>query len=55
MEMAIADTFDAAYLLTADGDFTPAVESVRSRGKKMYAVSPSFSSHLNRVANSFIA
>jgi uncharacterized LabA/DUF88 family protein len=54
VEMAIADKFDAAYLLTADGDFTPAVESVRSRDKKVYVASPSFSSQLNKVANSFI-
>jgi uncharacterized protein (TIGR00288 family) len=54
VEMTIADEFDAAYLLTADGDFTPAVESVRKRDKKVYVASTWFSSHLQRVANAFI-
>ena len=37
--MAERNNFDDAYLLSADGDFTPAVEHVRSRGKRVYAVS----------------
>ena len=32
--MAERDDFDDAYLLSADGDFTPAVEHVRSRGNE---------------------
>jgi uncharacterized LabA/DUF88 family protein len=52
--MAERDLFDAAYLLSADGDFTPAVEAVRKHGKKVYVVSPSSGAQLARVANSFI-
>lgn len=54
--LAIHDRFDCAYLLSADGDFTPAVELVRDLGKKVYAVSvePTFSSALKRACNSFI-
>ncbi|HEV7428900.1 MAG TPA: NYN domain-containing protein [Thermoanaerobaculia bacterium] len=33
--MAISDSYDAAYLLTADGDYTPAVEAVRKAGQEI--------------------
>lgn len=46
--------FDAAYLLSADGDFTPAVTAVRSHGKKVYAVSPAPGAQLASVVTSFI-
>jgi uncharacterized LabA/DUF88 family protein len=52
--MAIADAFDAAYLLTADGDYTPAVEAVRKLGKKVYAASPLSGAQLGKAVNSFI-
>jgi uncharacterized LabA/DUF88 family protein len=52
---AIKDEYDAAYLLSADGDFTPVVESARDLGKKIYCASPGYSSELNKVANTFIA
>ena len=52
--MAERDGFDDAYLLSADGDFTPAVEHVRSRGKKVYAVSASSGARLAAAVNSFI-
>ena len=39
VRMALEDMYDAAYLLSADGDYTPAVELVRGRGKSVYAVS----------------
>lgn len=51
---AIEDGFDAAYLLSADGDFTPAVELARSRSKKVFAVSPLQSGALAKVVNSYI-
>jgi uncharacterized LabA/DUF88 family protein len=54
VELASADRYDAAYLLSADGDFTPAVEAVEKRGKTVYAASPMFSSQLQRVAKAFI-
>jgi uncharacterized LabA/DUF88 family protein len=52
--MAMKDVFDAAYLLTADGDFTPAVAEVRSLGKKVYAASPLNGAQLAKAVNSFI-
>lgn len=52
--MAERNEFDAAYLLSADGDFTPAVAAVRAHDKKVYVVSPASGAQLAAVANSFI-
>ncbi len=52
--MAERDEFDAAYLLSADGDFTPAVQAVRSHSKKVYAASCSRGAQLAAAVNSFI-
>ena len=52
--MAERDDFDDAYLLSADGDFTPAVEHVRSHGKRVYAVSASSGARLASAVNAFI-
>lgn len=52
--MAERDQFDSAYLLSADGDFTPAVEAVRSHGKRVYAVSGGYGAQLAATVNSFI-
>jgi len=52
--LAERDGLDAAYLLSADGDFTPAVAAVCSKGKKVYAASPAFGSMLASAANAFI-
>lgn len=52
--MAINNEYDAAYLLSADGDFTPAVEAARNLNKKVYAASPQSGAQLARVASSFI-
>jgi uncharacterized LabA/DUF88 family protein len=52
--MAIGAEYDAAYLLSADGDFTPAVEAARKLGKKVYAASPLSGARLARVVNTFI-
>jgi len=52
--MAERDEYDAAYLLSADGDFTPAVDAVRSHGKKVYAASVSTGAKLAATVNSFI-
>jgi uncharacterized LabA/DUF88 family protein len=54
VSLAIADAYDAAYLLTADGDFTPAVDVVRKLGKKVYAACPLRGGQLGRSVNSFI-
>ena len=52
--MAERNEFDAAYLLSADGDYTHAVEFVRGLGKKVYAVSPRKGAQLAGAVNSYI-
>lgn len=52
--MAERGQYDAAYLLSSDGDFTPAVRAVRDRGLKAYAASPAAGAQLAAVVNSFI-
>lgn len=52
--MALAGVYDAAYILSADGDYTPAVEAVRARSKKVYAASCLPGARLASVVNSFI-
>lgn len=52
--MAEREDYEAAYLLSADGDFTPAVKAVRATGKKVYACSPDSGAQLASVANAFI-
>ena len=52
--MAERDEYDAAYLITADGDFTPAVNAVKSLSKKVYAVSLNNCWQLKRACNNFI-
>jgi uncharacterized LabA/DUF88 family protein len=52
--LAVEDAYDSAYLLSADGDFTPAVQAVRALGKKVYCASPTFSAALKNVSNAFI-
>jgi uncharacterized LabA/DUF88 family protein len=52
--MAQWDEYDVAYLLSADGDFTPAVKAVRGIGKKVFAASPLYGARLAAVVNSYI-
>ncbi len=52
--MAERAEYDAAYLLSVDGDFTPAVRAVRDGGLKAYAASPAAGAQLAGVVNSFI-
>ena len=52
--MALHNAYDAAYLLSADGDFTPAVEAARALGKRVYAASPTRGAQLARAVNTFI-
>jgi len=52
--MAQRNEFDAAYLLTADGDFTPAAQAVKELGKKVYAASPLQGAQLRSACDSFI-
>lgn len=52
--MACDQNYDVAYVLSADGDYTHAVEFTRSRGCKVYAVSASPGAQLAKVVNSFV-
>ncbi len=52
--MAYGGQYDVAYLLSADGDFVPAVEAVKKSGKKVFAASPSSGYELTRVVDKFI-
>ena len=52
--MAHRDQYDAAYLLSADGDFVPAVEVVKAAGKKVFAASPFVGYELKRAVHAFI-
>ena len=54
VKMALRDEYEAAYLLTADGDFTPAVQIARDIGKKVYAASCLSGAQLAKSVNSFI-
>ncbi len=46
--------FDSAYLLSADGDFTPAVTAAQRLGKKVYAASPSQGAQLAAAVTAYI-
>jgi uncharacterized LabA/DUF88 family protein len=52
--LAMNNEFDAAYVLSADGDYTPAVAAVRRLNKKVYAACPLPGAQLGRAVNSFI-
>jgi uncharacterized LabA/DUF88 family protein len=52
--MATSDQYDAAYILSADGDYTGAVDYVRGIGKKVFAASLSHGAQLAAVVNTFI-
>jgi uncharacterized LabA/DUF88 family protein len=54
MRLAGDGRYDAAYLLSADGDFTPAVDAVRAFGKVVYAASPDVGYALRRSVNTYI-
>ncbi len=52
--MAERDQYDTAYLLSADGDFTPAVAAARAAGKAVFAVSPAYGGQLAAATTAFI-
>jgi hypothetical protein len=52
--MATRNGFDAAYLLSADGDFTGRSIMFVAWGKKVYAASPNRGAQLAKAVNSFI-
>ncbi len=52
--MAEREEYDTAYLLSADGDLTPAVEAVRTSGRKVFVASAQSGARLAGACNSFI-
>ena len=54
VSLARQDAFDSAYLFSADGDLTPAVEEVRRVGKRAYIASPRRGAQLAATANTYI-
>lgn len=52
--MAHRDEYDACYLLSCDGDYTPAVKHTQELGKKVYVAVPGYGAALAQVADSFI-
>ena len=54
VRMAERDEYNCAYLLSADGDFTPAVEGALALGKKVFAVSMNSCAQLAGIATSYI-
>lgn len=54
VRLANQDEYDVAYLLSADGDFVPAVEEARRLHKKVYAASPVPGRQLAQAVDSFI-
>jgi len=52
--LATRNEYDAAYILSADGDFTGAAEFVRSLGKKVYAASFGKGAQLAKAVDTFI-
>jgi uncharacterized LabA/DUF88 family protein len=39
VRMAVQDEYDVAYILSADGDYTPAAKAAKEAGKKVFAAS----------------
>ena len=54
LSMAYQDDYDVAYLLSADGDYTPVVEAVRNMERKVFAASPLHGAALAGKADAFI-
>ena len=52
--MAHGDHYDAAFLLSADGDFVPAVQHARSHNKKVFAASAQPGAQLAQAVNASI-
>jgi uncharacterized LabA/DUF88 family protein len=52
--MALRDAYDVAYLLSADGDLTPAVREVRATGRKVFIATPNSASQLAQSATALI-
>ena len=52
--MANRDEYDVAYLLSADGDFTPAALEVRRLGKCVFAASASHGNELRKAVDGYL-
>ena len=52
--MAHRNEYDVAYLLSADGDFVPAVEEAKRFGKRVFAVSAQQGRQLAKAVDAFI-
>jgi uncharacterized LabA/DUF88 family protein len=52
--LAYANSYDTAYILSCDGDLTPAVQTVRSVGKKVFAASCDSGYQIGKAVNTFI-
>ena len=55
VSMAYEEQYDVAYLVSADGDFTPAVEKVRKTGRQVFAASPIYGHKLSGAVDTFIS
>ena len=54
VDLAHRDEYDAAYLLSADADFVPAVEVARRLGKTVVAASPRPGYGLTRAVHKYL-
>jgi uncharacterized LabA/DUF88 family protein len=54
VRMADRNEYDVAYLLAADGDYTPAVEAARSVGKTIIAAAPRAGAQLAAQVNTYM-
>jgi uncharacterized LabA/DUF88 family protein len=54
VSMAHKNEFDIAYLLSADGDYVPAVKTVRETGRQVFIASAISGYALTQAANKFI-
>jgi len=52
--MAQRDEYDVAYVLSADGDFVPAVEEAKRLGKTVFAASATEGRQLGGIVHAFI-
>ena len=51
---AYRDEYDVAYLLSADGDFVPAVKEAKRQGKKVFVAGPVAGKQIREAADAFI-
>ncbi len=52
--MAERDEYDTAYLLSADGDLAPAVESVMASGRRVFVASPGPGARLAAACSAYL-